>query len=127
MAVTAEQFAEYFLKDFDYRVTKNYRGNANGCDRILCITFDKYRKDVKEHLINCFPTDTNKFNAENSVAHYIGPQFHKGFRAWGVIDVPMIDSVVWLAIGDSNVFWDCFNRVCEYVDKGVNIDADDLF
>lgn len=80
----------------------------SGYDEILLSIFNRYEKDVIETLAGSLPYE----KIDYSLIDYVGSNFHKSFRQIDVIDAPMLDSIVWKCLSESNLFWNKLKDVC---------------
>lgn len=118
--LSPQEFSAKFFKLFEETVYRpSMAQHPNGCDRILAILFMddcSWHKQMVEHL-EAQVEEALTYEGPNSIDS-IGYNFHKGFRSWDPVDGECINTVTWQAIGNSKVFWDVLNTVCEEFDHG---------
>ena len=114
---THDQFTKRFLDEF---IEESYQ-SQNSHDRILGQIFEAHQDEVADHLKGCLAyLDIEIAQGYSGTTHeLVGYNFHKGFRQHGVIDAPLLDSIVWTCIANADLFWDTMNTVAELHDKGV--------
>jgi hypothetical protein len=105
MSVTLEQFMSTFRE----------RASSTE-DKQLLALLDKYADEIVEWFECSTPEKSSictKFPVNASEWH--GYNFHKGFRAIGVVDsTPGVDSEIWSLIRESDGFWKAHHELFNY-------------
>lgn len=113
--LTHQQFIKQFLDDY---ISAGFKGP--GYDSILVEIFRAHRREVEKHLEGCltYLDESIAQGYDGKTVDFVGYQFHKGFRQWAPIDVPLQNSIAWTCISESDLFWEEFNAVCKLYDEG---------
>jgi len=113
--MTPEKFSDRCIEAFE-NIGK-YIG-FDTVDSILSTIFTFNHDDVKEHLTNCVEW-YEKEKSDDSTESYptIMYDFHKGFRAYGVLKNSCMNYVTWHALSASKAFRDALLETCEEYDK----------
>lgn len=107
--LTESEFSELFF----YKLEKNkvYINSSTPGDKIIWIMFSEFEEEIKKTL-ECSMYDIDKFEG-NCPSELIGCQFHKSFRQIDVIPSRYIDSIIYISMQDSPVFWDTMYDCCK--------------
>lgn len=107
--LTPEEFSRLFF--YFYRRKMTGLPKHGVADKILWMLFQAYEKDIRQTLEGAL------WNIgecpETDAINIVGPQFQKSFRQTDVIEDKHIDGIIWISIGDADIFWLCLNKACK--------------
>lgn len=111
--LTSTEFVHILFSRFELLVENQ---KASATDRIALYLFEACKKNVVEHLVECF-NEYVKQEGERNAQNFIGYSFHCGFRKIDVTRKESFDHIIHAALSEAPLFWSALSYACKAVDS----------
>lgn len=116
---TPKAFTDQFFAEFT-KAMEPVQGRAQhlGDELLLLLLSGRFSNEIREHFMSCaeYVNGLRSYADGRAFHEVFGPDFHSGFRKWGVVQTPGVDAIVWKCIASSKdcpAFWGSLAETCD--------------